>query len=109
LRALFESLPGRPGDVTLIYRARRPDDLVLRQELDHIAAARGARVHYALGARRAGPADPLSVERISRLVPNLQRHDVFICGPEALAASLRRDLRRAGVPAGNIHSESFTF
>jgi predicted ferric reductase len=109
LRALFESLPGRPGDVTLIYRARRPDDLVLRQELDHIAAARGARVHYVFGARRAGPADPLSVERIGRLVPNLQRHDVFICGPDALAASLRRDLRRAGVPAGNIHSESFTF
>ena len=36
LRALFETLP---GEVTLIYRARRPEDLALRAELDAIAAA----------------------------------------------------------------------
>ncbi|MEO6885479.1 MAG: ferric reductase-like transmembrane domain-containing protein, partial [Jatrophihabitantaceae bacterium] len=37
LRALFETLPGHPGDITMIYRANTSDDLVLRQELDWIA------------------------------------------------------------------------
>ncbi|RSS26471.1 hypothetical protein EF902_49615, partial [Streptomyces sp. WAC05858] len=43
LRTLFETLP---GEVTLVYRARRPEDLALRGELDAVAAARGAAVHY---------------------------------------------------------------
>jgi ferredoxin-NADP reductase len=82
---------------------------VLRHEIDQIAAARGARVHYVAGSRRPGRPDPLSAERLGQLVPNLAAHDVFICGPEPLATSLRSGLRRAGVPAGNIHHESFAF
>jgi predicted ferric reductase len=109
LRALFESLPGQPGDITMVYRASRVEDLVLRSELDEIAAARGARVHYVVGSRRDSRADPLSVHRLIRLVPDLRHHDVFICGPDQLATSVRAQLRRAQVPAGNIHHESFTF
>ncbi|MDT4922497.1 MAG: hypothetical protein QOG01_210 [Pseudonocardiales bacterium] len=109
MRALFESLPGDPGDITLVYRATAVEDFVLRREIDEIAAARGSRVHYVAGSRRAGRADPLSAERLRQLIPNLAHHDVFICGPEPLAASLRAGLRRVGVPAGNIHYESFAF
>jgi ferredoxin-NADP reductase len=106
---LFESLPGDPGDVTLVYRASSVEDLVLRAEIDAIAAARGARVHYVVGSRRQARANRLSAERLGRLVPDLRHHDVFICGPELLAESVRAELRRAGVRAGNIHNESFTF
>jgi ferredoxin-NADP reductase len=109
MRALFESLPGGPGDVTLVYRATAVEDFVLRHEIDEIAAARGARVHYVAGSRRGNRSDPLSAERLRKLVPNLAHHDVYICGPEPLAASLRAGLRRVGVPAGNIHHESFAF
>lgn len=109
IRAMFESLPGDPGDVTLIYRASAIDGLVLRDEIDDIAAARGAQVHYLLGSRRPGRPDSLSAERLSRLVPDLRHHDIFICGPESLTAALRSGLRRAGVPRGNIHYESFVF
>jgi ferredoxin-NADP reductase len=108
LRALFESLPARPGEITLIYRARTTTDLVLRQELDEIAAARGAGVHYVLGSRRHG-VDPLAPRRLLRLVPDLRRCDVFICGPDALSEGLRAGLRRLGVPRGQIHCESFNF
>lgn len=107
LRALFESLPAAPGELTLIYRASRPDDLVLLAELDQIAAARGARVHYLVGGRRAGRRDRLGAEHLARLVPQLTEHDVYVCGPEELTAKLRVELHRAGVPRGNIHSESF--
>jgi predicted ferric reductase len=109
LRALFEALPGRPGDVTLVYRASSVEDLVLREELDEIAQRRGARVHYVVGRRRRGRSDPLGADRLARLVPDLRHHDVYICGPDELAGALRAGLRSAGVPAGNIHHESFTF
>ena len=108
LRTLFESLPGGPGEITLVYRARDVGDLVLRDELDEIARARGAQVHYVVGARRHG-VDPLSAQRLARLVPDLQNADIFVCGPESLASTLRAELRRIGVRRGHIHTESFSF
>ncbi len=106
LRTLFETLPGRPGDITLLYRASTPHDLVLRGEIDAIAAARGARVHYLVGPRAA---DPLSAQRLLRLAPDLADHDVYLCGPDELRESVTAELRRAGVPRRQIHSETYTF
>jgi ferredoxin-NADP reductase len=108
VRSLFESLPGRPGELTLIYRASSPADLVLRPELDQIAARRGATVHYLVGDRRSGGADLTSPATLQKLVPGLREHDVFVCGPDAMAAGVRTALRGSGVPARRIHHESFT-
>ncbi|MFC0597972.1 ferredoxin reductase family protein [Streptomyces palmae] len=105
LRALFETLP---GEVTLIYRAHRPQDLVLREEIDAIAAARGARVHYTVG--EPGPHSiPLTARALRRLVPDLAERDVFLCGPPGMTAAALRALRGAGVPRGRVHHESFAF
>ena len=54
LRALLEDLPAEPGDVTLLYRARSQADLVLRAEIEAIAARTGARVYYLVGRRLPG-------------------------------------------------------
>ena len=108
VRALFETIPAAPGDLTLVYRARTPGDLVLRDELEHIAARRGARIHYLLGPREQGGTAALTAQRLKHLVPDLTRHDVYLCGPDALTAQLSRDLRRAGLPRRAVHAESFT-
>ncbi|MGI8677445.1 MAG: ferredoxin reductase family protein [Jatrophihabitans sp.] len=108
LRTLFETLPGAPGEVTLLYRANTATDFVLRAELDQIAAQRGARVHYLLGPPKHGASDHLSPQRLQRLVPDLARHDVFLCGPEAMMAAAQTGLQQAGVPRRHIHHESFT-
>jgi predicted ferric reductase len=109
LRALFETLPGDPGDVTMIYRANTSDDLVLREELDWIARDRGATVHYLLGPPRRGTRDHLSAQRLTKLVPDLAERDVFLCGPEPMMAAAQAGLREAGVRRRHIHHESFTF
>ncbi|MCU1657809.1 MAG: oxidoreductase FAD/NAD(P)-binding domain protein [Pseudonocardiales bacterium] len=109
LRALFETMPGQPGDLTLVYRTARPDDIVLRHELDEIARQRGALVHYLVGPPRRGVNDHLSVPKLQRLVPDLRDRDVFLCGPEAMMAAAERSLREAGVPRRHIHHESFVF
>src|SRR4029077_3591117 len=51
LRALFEALPARQGDLTLLYRVHHEADVLFRAEIDALARARGARVHHLLGAR----------------------------------------------------------
>lgn len=109
LRALFESLPGSPGDVTLVYRARTEQDLVLRSEIESIAQQRGSRVHYLTGPSRTDHHDHLSAERLNRLMPDLREQDVYLCGPETMMAATRTSLIKAGVPRRHIHHESFSF
>ncbi|MEU8514683.1 ferredoxin reductase family protein [Kitasatospora sp. NPDC048722] len=103
LRALFETLP---GEVTLVQRVRRPQDLLFQDELRAVAAARGARVHHLVGSR--AQVGDLGVA-LSRLVTDLARHEVYLCGPEELARDAVRALRAAGVPRSRIHHESFAF
>lgn len=84
MRALFETLPGGPGDLTLLYRAGDAAQLVLREELEAIAAARGAALHYLLGPSD-GPFDPLAPRALRNLVPDLADHDVYLCGPPGMS------------------------
>lgn len=109
LRAMFQTLPAEPGDLTLLYRASDPADVVLRDELETIAARRGARLHLVIGSRAQLGGDPLRVESLRRLVPDLAEHDVYLCGPDGMTATAVASLRQAGVPSRRIHHESFTF
>jgi len=104
LRALLETLPAGPGEVDLIYRASTPQDVVFPHELDGIARARGAAVHYMLGPRGG---HQLAAGRLRSLVPDVRWRDVFVCGPPGMVEMARRELRRAGVPRRHIHAERF--
>jgi predicted ferric reductase len=109
LRALLEALPARPGDLSLVYRARRPGEVVFRDELDAIARARGATIHYVIGRRgspEVGP-EPLGPEAILRHVPDVRERDVYLCGPRSMMEAAERSLRRLGVPRSQVHLERF--
>jgi predicted ferric reductase len=114
LRALLESLPYPAGGATLIYRARSGADFVFRAELDALAAQRGVRLHYLPGPRAAtgrwaprgyGADDAL----LHRLVPDLHRRDVFVCGPDDWTDAVVRSARRLGVPDEQVHLEQFSW
>ena len=115
LRALLEDLPQYPGDVTLIYRASTLDDLVLRDEIDAVAARRGARVFYVLGRRLRGRATWLpetaghldDARALRQLVPDIQHNDVYLCGNKAWMDAAKAAALTCGVPAENIHTELF--
>jgi predicted ferric reductase len=109
VRALFETLPAGPGDLTLIYRATGWADLVFREELVRIAEGRVASLHYLVGSRRDLGGDPLSPAVLTRILPDLRAHDVYVCGPDGMAASATAALLEAGVPRRHIHHESFEF
>jgi predicted ferric reductase len=106
LRAMFAMLQ---GEVTLVYRASNPSDIVFGRELDAIARDRGATVHYVVGSRERLGWDPLSADQLQALVPGLHRHDVYLCGPAGMTESAIAALKAAGVPRRRIHYESFEF
>jgi ferredoxin-NADP reductase len=106
LRALFESLPAAPGDLTLLYRARTAQDLALRTELETIAAARGARLFYAVNGPD-GARVPITAAGLRDVLPDVAAHDVYLCGPSGMAEAAYDALIAAGVPARHIHHESF--
>jgi len=89
VRALLEDLP---GDVVVVYRVSRQEDVILRSELDELA-----HVHYVVGEA------PLSPERLLELVPDLAARDVFVCGPPAITDAVRA----TGVPRRQVFVERF--
>ena len=111
LRAMLEDMPAGRGDLALIYRAARHEDIVFRSELDALALDRGAVVHYLVGHRgsRDLPAEPLGAGMILGLIPDIAERDVFVCGPDGLMTAVERALRSIGLPAARIHAERFTY
>lgn len=116
VRALLEDLVYEPGEAVLLYRASTDDDFVFRRELDELAEHRGVRVVYLPGHRAPGRSSWQSEHAteddhtaLSRLIPDIGEHDVFICGPDAWGRSAREAARRAGVPGIRVHLERFAF
>lgn len=106
MRALFETLPGAAGDLTLLYRANTTQDLALWDELAQIAEERGARLMYAVNSPE-GERPDISPDSLRRKIPDIESHDVFLCGPPGFAQGVYEALRGAGVPTRRIHHESF--
>lgn len=105
LRALMEELdPTKAVDV--LFRASTEADLVLRKELDALANARGARVHYLVGSRKE---HSMTVKYIQKFVPAFSEADVYVCGPTPLVDAVREAAQKAGVPKDRFHDEAFEF
>ena len=107
LRALLESLPAGPGDLTLIYRISNMRDAVFRRELEQIAERRQAKVWFVAGTRNELGGNPLTGGELTRRVPRLVDHDIYLCGPPGFTEAVTRELRGAGVRRRQIHYESF--
>jgi ferredoxin-NADP reductase len=102
IRALLETMPAGPGDVALVYRAPREEDIVFRDELERLARVRGADLHFVVG-----PACELSRETLARLVPDIAERDAYVCGPPGMVDATRASLTAAGVPGRHVFSERF--
>lgn len=111
LRALLEELPAAPETLTLIYRVSEPEDLVFREELESLARMRHATIHYLVGKRGSPqmPGNPFRPSALRGLVPDIERHDIYICGPAPMMHAVERALSTLGVPASQVHSERFAF
>ena len=106
VRALLDDLP-KNVRVDLLYRAPKPEALVLHDELDAIARSRpNTRVRYLGGNRRSYP---INAKSMTHLIPDFHTADVYTCGPAELVASVRHAAEVVGIPEQRIHDEAFSF
>src|SRR2546425_3408310 len=105
IRALMEDMS---GDVVVIYRVVRDEDVIFRDELEELARRRGISLHFVVGnhATEDG-ARLLSPTHLQELVPDIAERQVYVCGPPAMTELLGRNVRRANVPPRFIHTEKF--
>jgi predicted ferric reductase len=112
IRALAEDLASMPrtgpADTVVLYRASRFEDLLFRRELDGMAADRLLTVHYLLGRRHELGHDPLSEANIRRIVPDVHRREIWVCGPTEMCTSVAANLHHLGVPPRRVHTERFS-
>lgn len=111
LRSMLEAFPADPGDIAVVYRARRVEEIVFASELDHLARGRGASIHYLIGRRGEPgvPAEPLGPATLAAIVPDAADRDAYLCGPASLMQEARASLRSLGVPDDRIHLENFAY
>ncbi|GIE84369.1 Predicted ferric reductase [Actinoplanes regularis] len=107
IRALLEDMP---ADTIVIYRASRPDELVFRAELEELAEERDAWVRYIVGSRTdPGPQRLFTESGLRGLVPDVNRRDVYLCGPPGLVNAAVGTLKQLAVPDSQIHLDPFEF
>ncbi|WP_436535766.1 ferredoxin reductase family protein [Actinoplanes sp. HUAS TT8] len=116
LLALLGELTYRPGEATLIYRARSEAEIAFRGELAWFAAHRGVRLVFLTGVRADRPswlpasyAGHADADVLRQVAPDIARADVYLCGPQAWTEAARDAATAAGVPAGRVHTELFSW
>jgi len=111
LRHIAES--GVPKPLTLIWANKTKDDIFLESELnDLIAALPDLKVHHVLSRQPDydGLTGHVDKTLLLRLIPNPTRNThVMLCGPIAMMKSVRKEIRKAGIPRSRIHTERFSF
>lgn len=109
----------RDSRFTLFYGNRRPDSIMFRDEIAALAARYPDRLrvlHFlseTLGPQpeagfRAGRIDAAALAALLAADEDLARSDEwFLCGPEAMIATVETVLGRAGIPRNRLHHEVF--
>jgi predicted ferric reductase len=107
IRAIMEEFRDSV-QMDVIFRVSRQEDLVLRQELDYLAAQSGGtiRIHYLVGSRRQYPLD---AKALRKLVPRFADSDIYVCGPGPLVDAVREAAMDCGVPKNRFHDEAFAY
>ncbi|MGF1653446.1 MAG: ferric reductase-like transmembrane domain-containing protein [Actinomycetales bacterium] len=116
LRALLDDLPYDAGNVVVVHRVHEAARAPFRDDLSDLSLRRGVEVIPLEGPRSAAraswlPADAAErigdAEAITHLVADIADRDVYVSGPPEWVALVLKALRAAGVPADQVHADSF--
>jgi predicted ferric reductase len=116
LALLQEDAVWRDG-ATLVHRMSRENEAIHRGDIQDLVRNADLRWFELVGPRSRSGASWLPAQLAHRrgdlavrdLIPDIDQHDVYVCGPPAWADSLVESLRAAGVPDSAIHLETFTW
>lgn len=117
MRALLESLPAAPGEVTVIHRVSDRAQAPLVGEIYTLASSLGHRYVLVEGRRIADRSSWLPHQAghlsdraaLEEIVPDVAEHDVYLCGAPGWTEAAHDACLAAGVPKANIHLERFSY
>lgn len=102
VRSLLEDLPAKSRPV-VVLRATREEDLVLADEVEELVRHRKGVVHRLIGSR-----EEIKLSSIAKLVPDMKKRDVFICGPEGFVHDAVEFAQKVGVLPDALHHEAYS-
>jgi ferredoxin-NADP reductase len=102
IRPLLEDLPRKAKPVVII-RASTETDLILRDEIEKLALEKGGAVHYLIGPRQK-----VSLSAIGKLVSDVTKRDVYLCGSEEFVGATTTVLHDLNVSPTMIHHEAYS-
>jgi predicted ferric reductase len=106
VRSMLEAVA--PGDTcTVVIRVRSRADAPLLEEVEALAAARGATIHVLEGARGLTWGTAEAPVSIGDFVDDPSEADIYVCGPRGWALAVESDALAAGVAPEAIHREEF--
>ncbi|MFR9717734.1 FAD-binding oxidoreductase [Aeromonas diversa] len=108
---LRDELAKRPdADIRFIHSARSSEDVIFGHELASLAEAHPG-VRHALVLEEAPVDHPwvgrLTPDMLRELAPDLLGRHVYLCGPAPYMEAVGAMLIELGLPAGQLHQESF--
>lgn len=106
VRAMLEEC-GPEDEVTVVIRARSRDEAPLLEEVEALAAERGARLIVVLGPRGDSWGSVDQPMAVRDLVDEPATTDLFVCGPSPWAQQVADDARASGLKPEAIHLEKF--
>jgi len=91
---------GQPVSATLIYSGRT-DDLPFKAEFEEASMRHPEfTVQYVIG-------EPITADKLTQLVPDINSSQVYISGPEPMAEALGKQLKDKGLASDNLHQDFF--
>ena len=91
---------GLPLNVTLVYGSRTPDVPFQGELQDWAALDPSLKIHCVVG-------EPLTVDRLFELVPDLAKSLIYLSGPQPLMVALDAGLKAGGIPQAQLKHDFF--
>ncbi|MEK7556840.1 MAG: oxidoreductase, partial [Patescibacteria group bacterium] len=109
IRSLMERLVSRGREAVLLYANKTEKDIVFKKELEEVVKRYGGDIVHVLSDEPAyaGEKGFIDTNKIKRLVPDVAKRDVYLCGPPPMMKAVIAALQNLGVSAERIHWERF--
>jgi ferredoxin-NADP reductase len=100
------------GDIHFIFSGKTPGDIIFRKELEDLHQRfPNLRLHITLsrteGTNWMGHKGRLHAEFLTKVIPDIAKHPVYMCGPTPMMEPTIQLLKNLGVPADQIKMEEF--
>ncbi|HSX48238.1 MAG TPA: ferric reductase-like transmembrane domain-containing protein [Candidatus Nanoarchaeia archaeon] len=111
LRSMLDEAAKAAENVILLYSVQTEADLALKQELEGQASKLGVSLIYVISDDPSyqGETGRIDKAKLQKLVPDVARRQVFLCGPPPMMAALTTTLQQLDVPKQLIETEDFRF